>query len=93
MPRAPIARIREIHHTAARRLAKGERPVAIARDMGLTPQTIYNWEADDMFKDLVADFRANLEGIEYDHHANLAALAQTATQELHERLLEKPDNF
>lgn len=91
---APIlAKIRAIHHAAARLVATGQKHVVVAAQLGVTPQSLLNWTHDPSFIELVSVYKAQFDEIEFDHRAKLAAFGSDCVDVLHERLLEDPTQF
>ena len=91
--KAPLAAIRDPHHTLARLVAQDKAVVEISAITGYTPSRIYTLKADPAFRELVAHYAEQEASAKADVHQQIQATALTALQILHERLEETPDEF
>lgn len=88
-----LQRLSERHHKAARLLAGGESPSAVAFATGYTRENITLLQTDAMFKELVNSYRRDIEREFLDTAEELAGLSLDATQTLRDRLEADPNNF
>ncbi|OYW77710.1 MAG: hypothetical protein B7Z37_03205 [Verrucomicrobia bacterium 12-59-8] len=88
-----VARLRDSHHGLARLIAEGRPRVEVSSISGYDPSYISRMEADPAFQELIEHYR-NVAQAEYSHvHSRMADLASDTVQEIHQRLIEKPDEF
>ncbi len=92
-PRAPLATIRDPHHTLARLVAAGEPNVKIAAVTGYSPGRISTLKNDPAFLELVHHYEMDLEEIKSDVTMQLRHASLTAMQILQERLENEPESF
>lgn len=92
-PAAPLAKIRDVHHWAARYIAEGKRDVEVSALTGYTPEYIRILKGDPAFKELVGFYRKNQEAAYADLHERLKTLGIQATAELLERLATTPEKM
>lgn len=90
---APMLRIKNTHHTAARLVAEGKRNIEISAITGYSPAWISSLQQDPSFKELIAYYQANKEAQFVDFHARLAALGLSTIEELQERMETHPEQF
>jgi hypothetical protein len=92
-PKAPLANIRDPHHTLARLVALDKPAVEISAITGYSPARINTLRADPAFKELVAHY-AEIEGsAKADISEQIKAAALSSLSILQERLDEDPDSF
>ena len=91
-PRA-VQRLRTAHHSLARLLAEGRSQQETSEITGYDPTRICILNADPAFQELVEYYKGQVEAKFLDVHERLAAVALTASEELHERLLDQPEKF
>ena len=85
--------MREAHHNVARLLAAGMKPVAVASASGFTPGTISKLLLDPTFQELVTFYRTEMTSQLTDFGTRMGTLGLDASAVLHERLLDKPEEF
>ncbi len=83
-----LKHIRAFHKVVALKLAMGIKPIAICRDMAITPQTICKLEKDPQFSDMVESYRENLVEKAIDLTEMISVVALEALNSIHERLLD-----
>ena len=92
-PKQRLARVREVHHNAARLLAAGWRSVDVALATGLDPTRIRQLKGDPAFQELV-EFYTNREDQRFvEVRERLKSVGLVATEELLQRLLDDPEQF
>jgi len=88
-----IARLRDTHHRLAKLMAEGLKGVEIHAITGYSQSRISILRNDPAFQELVEFYRQEVSRAYTDTHERLAALGEEAVAELHDRLVETPDNF
>lgn len=89
----PLAQMRHSHHLIARLLAEGRKAVEVSYITGRTQSWISSLQRDPAFADLVASYKEQVTEAYVNVHERLAALGIDTIDELHQRLLENPDEF
>lgn len=89
----PLERARHTHHLAARLLAEGRKVYEVAEISGYTPQRISDLQNDPTFQELVEHYKAQTEAKWMNVHERLATLGIAMTEEIQQRLDEKPEGF
>lgn len=90
-PKAPLAKIRDPHHTLAKMVADGKPVVEISSVTGYSPSRIRTLENDPAFQELVAHYRDQNRLASADISEQLKHVSLTALQILQERLEENPE--
>jgi hypothetical protein len=88
-----IQRIRDSHHQLARTLAKGFSQVEASAMTGYSPSRISILSRDPAFKELLDFYRERHDSAEVDVIERLKTMSLDALQELHDRLLNQPEDF
>lgn len=88
-----LIRMRERHHSIARLMAAGVPGVQIAEMVGLSPGMLANLQKSPAFQSLLYSYAAEFEKVAVGYKERLEAVAGAALNELHERLVEKPETF
>lgn len=81
-----IKKIRHIHHSLARLLAEGRKPVECSAITGYSQSRISILQRDPAFSELVEYYKTQVEAQYTDIHAKLAVLGTMAIEELQDRL-------
>lgn len=89
----PLARIRSVHHTIARLLAAGRKAVEISAVTGVSQSRISILQNDPAFRDLLQHYAAEEASAFADVRERMLELGLSATEELHERVLNEPENI
>lgn len=91
---SPLKRINERHHAAARALASGMTVIEVSLATDLERSYI-SWlqNNDPAFKALVASYRADVERVFKDMHAEMAGLGVDAVSALRRRLEANEEEF
>lgn len=92
-PLAPLAAIRDPHHTMAKMVAEGKDPITISRICGYTPARIKTFLQDPSFQELVVHYQEESIFADGDVTLQVKHLALVAGATLRERLEENPDSF
>lgn len=92
-PRAPLANIRDPHHTLARLVAQDKPTVEVAAITGYSPARINTLRADPAFRELVAHYAEQERSAEADISQQIKHAALTSLSILQERLETEPDSF
>lgn len=90
-PKAPLAKIRDPHHTLAKMVADNKPVVEISSVTGYSPSRIRTLENDPAFQELVAHYRDQNRLASADIQEQLKHVSLTALQILQERLEENPE--
>ena len=90
---ASLVRIHSSHHALAKCLATGVRPMHAALITGYSPGRISQLARDPTFKALVAEYEAEAQSAVADIALRMRGLSVDAIELLHDRLLEKPEDF
>lgn len=88
-----MLRLRERHHSIARLLAAGLTPTQIGEMIGMAPSSISNIQKSPAFQSLLFSYAAENEKAASDFKSRLEATAGAALNELHERLVNNPEEF
>jgi len=92
-PKAPLARLREPHHYAAKLLAGGDSPIKVSRITGYSVARINTLLADPAFSELIEHYSEIQAHDELDIDTAIKHVAVTAMGTLQERMEEEPDSF
>jgi len=89
----PIAltRIRAIHHQAAKLLATGMKAVEVSAVVGLSQNRLSILQSDSAFKELLSFYTEREDTRFADAQERLVLLGLDAAAELHERIVENPE--
>lgn len=90
---AGIQRIRDSHHQLARTLAKGFSSVEASAMTGYSPSRISILRRDPAFAELLDFYRERVDAAEVDVIERLKTMSLDALQELHDRLINQPEEF
>jgi hypothetical protein len=88
-----LSRIRDSHHALARILALGHTNTEAAAITGYTPNRISVLRTDPAFQDLMAHYRSRADEQFADLGGRMKAVSLDVLAELHERILEHPEEF
>ena len=88
-----IARIRDSHHALARLVALGHTNIECGAITGYTPNRVSVLRGDPAFQDLVAHYRSRVDEQFADLGGRMKAVGLDVLQELHDRLIEHPEEF
>lgn len=88
-----LKKLRGVHHRIARLLAEGMKEADVSRICGVGGSHISILKGDPAFKGLLEHYSGVVAEAHVDFVGNLADLRDTAVSELHERLLDKPDEM
>jgi hypothetical protein len=88
-----LARLHSSHHAVAKCLALGMKDVQTAAVTGYTTNRISALKRDDLFKALVAEYTDEAKSFAGDMVQRMANVSMDALELLHDRLLEKPEEF
>jgi len=91
--KAPLARLRDPHHSLAKMLAEGENPITVSRVTGYSPQRIRTLIQDPAFAELMNFYAEQKTHRDRDIDLSIRHVAMTATAILQERLEEEPESF
>lgn len=92
-PVAVIKRLRDSHHSAAKLLARGMAPHQVSLQTGYSPSRLSILQADPSFQELTAYYRQNNDVVAAEVESMFLGIARDFAQELHERVLDNPENF
>ena len=87
---APLKRIREVHHQAARLLATGMKAVEVSAVVGMCQSRLSILQSDPAFAELVSFYSEREDARFSQVQDRMVALGLDATAELHERIVEDP---
>lgn len=93
IPRGEMQRIRGLHHAVARALVDGLRIVEVSAVTGYSPSRIEALQADPSFQMLMAFYQEKKEVAYVDMHKRIAALGEDAVAEIHERVVDTPQDI
>lgn len=88
-----LVRIHASHHSLARCLAAGMRPMQASLVTGYSPGRISALSNDPAFSALVEDYRQEAKSVFADMGERLADFSMDALEILHERLHDSPETF
>lgn len=88
-----IARLRESHHAVARLIAKGLRVAEVSSQTGYSISRLSILQNDPSFIELVAFYREDSERVSKEMEAQFLLVGLDFMQELHERLLDSPNEL
>jgi len=88
-----IVKIRDSHRALARLLATGVSPGEAAAKTGYSNSRVSILLADPSFQELLAHYRGKVDEVFVDQLKKIELLAMSASNELLERLEEKPEEF
>lgn len=92
-----LQRIRDSHHQIARLLASGLRPMEVCAATGYSASRLSILQNDPAFQELITFYRDDYadasKEVFVDAQRRMTAFVLDGLQELHERLLETPDEF
>lgn len=91
--KAPLAKLRDPHHTLAKLLAEGEDPIAVSRVTGYSTQRIRTLIQDPAFAELMNFYAEQKVHRDRDIDMSIRHVAMTATALIQERLEEEPESF
>lgn len=91
-PPQRLQKVRSIHHQAARLLASGMPPQQVSLAVGWSPNRVYLLKNDPAFQELVAFYQQREDELMIDVRSRLISLGLDAASELHERIIEKPED-
>ena len=92
-PAKSLMRIHTSHHSLARCLASGMRPMQASLVTGYSPGRISALQRDPAFQALVADYQAEVKSASADLAERMADFSFDAIELLHERLQNEPEQF
>lgn len=92
-PLKPLERLRSSHHALAKCLATGMRPNQAALVTGYSVDRIRSLDRDPTFGQLVAEYRQEMGDTMADLAIRMRGVSLDALEELHDRLLSKPEEF
>lgn len=89
----PLARIREVHHQIARLLASGIKHCDVSAIVGISQSRISILLADPTFRELVDHYASAETAAFASVRDRMVTLGLDAAAELHERILERPEEI
>jgi hypothetical protein len=89
----PIARLREVHHRAARVLAAGSSDAQAAALLGWGPDRVRAMRGSPAFQELLALYAEQRDTAVLDIQQRMELIALDTLGELHERLLTEPEKL
>lgn len=92
-PKAPLANIRDPHHTLARLIALDKPVVEVSAITGYSPARINTLRHDPAFKELVAHYAEIENASKADISEQIKGAALSSLSILQERLDQDPDSF
>lgn len=92
-PKAPLARLRDPHHTLAQMLANGDDPIIVSRVTGYSTARIRTLIRDPAFAELMAFYAEQKVHRDRDIDLSIRHVAMAASAELQERLDDTPEAF
>lgn len=90
---SPLKKMRHAHHNLARLIASGTSNEHAAQITGYDAAYICNIQKDPAFKNLVTYYGGQVDEIFATAHERMADISMVASEELLERLTEKPEEF
>jgi hypothetical protein len=91
--RAPLAKIRDPHHTLARLVAQDKPVVEIAAITGYTPDRIRTLNIDPAFKELVHHYTMEQQSADADITAQIKHVTLSVLSEIQTRIEDEPEAF
>jgi len=88
-----LQKVRQIHHLQARLLSEGRTLAEVAALCGTSAARLSTLQKDPMFQELIEYYRRQGEHAFVEVKEKLGVLGTMATEELIERLDEKPESF
>lgn len=88
-----IAKLRYAHHKLAQVLASGTKEADAAVLTGYSVARIKTLKQDPAFKELCSHYSESTKEVYHDLHTRMAGIAMNASEELQERLEEKPESL